>query len=269
MASAQITRPYAVITGASRGLGRAYVTALSKKGFNTLLVALPGEQLKQAAGQISAQYGTHCVPFETDLTSKESVMALTQKIITRYPVSVLINNAGTGGTQKFIHSNPDAINAIIQVNVMATALMTHQLLPHIMKQPRGYILNVSSISAFSPTGYKTVYPATKVFINSFSLGLAQELRKSNITVSVVNPGPMETNKEVASRIRKQGLLARMGKLPAEKVAEISLKKMFKGKRQIFLNAPNRINHLIMQVIPKKLGVLLSTLVVKREIKKSK
>ncbi len=268
MASSGSNQPYAVITGASRGLGQAFATALSKQGFNTILVSLPGENLDRTADLIATRYGTKSVSFETDLTDQKNVIALAQQINQSYSVSILINNAGAGGTQEFIRSHPEEINAIIQLNVTATALMTHQLLPNLMKQPRGYILNVSSICAFSPTGYKTVYPATKIFINSFSHGLSQELKNSTVTVSVVNPGPMDTNKEVTTRIRNQGLIARMGKLPVETVAEMSLKKMFKGKRQIFLNAPNRINHLIMYVIPLRLGVSLSTFIVKREINRA-
>lgn len=87
---------------------------------------------------------------------------------------------------------------------MATSLLTHQLLPNLQKSSKAYVLNVSSLAAFSPIGYKTVYPASKAFIHSFSRGLYQELKDTNVFVSVVNPGPMKTNAEVSRRIEEQG-----------------------------------------------------------------
>ena len=97
-------------------------------------------------------------------------------------IDILINNAGLGGTKKFTEASSDYINTILQVNVAATSLITHQLLPNLLKQPKAYILNVSSMAAFSPIGFKTVYPATKTFIHSFSRGLHEELKDTTNTV---------------------------------------------------------------------------------------
>ena len=81
---------------------------------------------------------------------------------------MLINNAGIGGSKKFSDASGSYIEKIIQLNVLATSLLTHQLLPNLQKSSKAYVLNVSSLAAFSPIGYKTVYPASKAFIHSFS-----------------------------------------------------------------------------------------------------
>ncbi|MFO8053660.1 MAG: SDR family NAD(P)-dependent oxidoreductase [Bacteroidales bacterium] len=256
---------YALVTGASKGLGRAFAFALAKRKINTILVGLPGEGLSDLSVKISEASNTHSVYFETDLTEKANIVSLAARVNKYYDVCILINNAGLGGTKEFLKADLDYINTIIQLNVTATSLLTHQLLKNLLKQPNGYILNVSSISAFSPTGYKTVYPASKVFVNYFTRGLCHELSHTNVFASVVNPGPMETNEEVKQRIRRQGFIGRLGLLPVEEVAEISLNRLFRRSQLILLNKSNMIKRLLMRIIPVTIRIPLITRITKREI----
>ncbi|KAA3623260.1 MAG: SDR family NAD(P)-dependent oxidoreductase, partial [Bacteroidetes bacterium] len=232
---------FAVVTGASKGLGKALAEELSKRKINTIIIGLPNEGLPKLSRNLMAQFGTVSVPFETDLTVKENIVQLASEINNQFPVSILINNAGAGGTRRFTEVNVDYIDRIIQLNIMATSVMTHQLLPNLEKQDQSYILNVSSMAAFTPIGYKTVYPASKVFVHYFSRGLYQELIDSNVFVSVVNPGPMETNPEVTRRIQKQGFLARMSLMTPERVAQVSIRQLFKKDSMIMLNRANGFN----------------------------
>jgi len=94
-----------------------------------------------------------------------------------YPLFMLIDNAGIGGTESFADCGPDYLDRIIQLNVRATTLLTHQLLPNLRQASQAYILNVSSMAAFSPVGYKTIYPASKRYIHDFTRGLYEELRR--------------------------------------------------------------------------------------------
>jgi len=177
----------------------------------------------------------------------------------------LINNAGRGGTKRFDEAHADYLNSIIQLNITATTLMIHYLLPNLSEQSQSYVLNVSSIAAFSPMGFKTVYPASKTFVHHFTRGLYQEMADSNVFFSVVNPGPMKTNSEISKRIEKQGFLARYCTQSPEQVAEISIRQLFKKDTLIMLNMVNGLNWLLMKLIPIWIRLPLMTKIIKREL----
>jgi short-subunit dehydrogenase len=178
---------------------------------------------------------------------------------------MLINNAGIGGTSEFEKTNGSLINNIILLNVRATALLTHQLLPLLKQNQPAWILNVASMASFSPIGYKTVYPASKVFVLSFSRGLHEELKGSGVFVSVVHPGPMKTNEDSTRRIEKQGMLAKMGLLSPEVMAKKTLDKLFRKDTLILIGWINKLNWLLMKTIPVWVRLPLITQIVKREI----
>jgi hypothetical protein len=158
---------YALITGASQGLGKYIAMDLAKRNYHILLVALPNENLSSVASEIS-KLNVKVDFFETDLTKKENILDLVQWA-NKYPIEVLINNAGCGGSKYINDASFDYIDSIILLNNRATAQITTSLIPNLTKQPKSYILNVSSMAAFSPIGYKTVYPASKNLLNFFRL----------------------------------------------------------------------------------------------------
>ncbi len=182
-------KKYALITGASMGLGKSFAHELASRKINTLLVSLPHENLQAVSREISETYGTDSICFELDLTDPGSLQAMVEEVNDRFEVFMLINNAGIGGTMKFDRVRTEDIIKIIELNILVLSVLTHKLLPNLMRQPDGYVLNVSSMAACSPIGYKTVYPASKAFVHSFSLGLSEELKRTNVCVSVVHPGP--------------------------------------------------------------------------------
>lgn len=257
-------KTFAVITGASSGLGKALAFELAKQHIHLLLIALPCEGLGVLAEELKA-FGMEVYYYETDLTQRANVEAVASWINQNYEVSILINNAGIGGTKKFDEAGLDYIDNIIQLNVTSTSLMTKALLSNLMRQNKSYILNVSSMAAFTPMGYKTVYPASKAFIHHFTRGLYEELKNTNVFVSVVNPGPMKTNQDVSERIKRQGLFARIGLLSPEEVAKRSIKQLFKRDTMIMLGLGNGFNWLMMKIIPIWIRLPLVTRAVRREI----
>jgi uncharacterized protein len=257
---------YAVVTGASTGLGKAFAFELANRKINVILIALPNEGLPQLVEQLK-QLGVDAVCYETDLTRKENVQQITDQINQHYSVFMLINNAGLGGTKRFIEADLSYLDAMIQLNVVSLTLMTRALLPNLLKQQEGYVLNVSSMAAFSPMGFKTVYPASKAFVYHFARGLYQELKDTSVFVSVVSPGPMRTNLEVTERIKRQSLFARAGVLSPEKVATISINKLLKRDALILLNLGNSFHWLLMKMLPVWVRLPLLTNGVKRELKK--
>ncbi|MGG7036338.1 MAG: SDR family NAD(P)-dependent oxidoreductase [Flavobacterium sp.] len=259
-------KQYALITGASQGLGKSFALELAKRKVNTILVSLPDQNLHALNREIIEKYEVDSSYFETDLSSIENVLLLAKVINENFNVSILINNAGLGGTKMFTEADSNYINSIIQVNVMATSLLTHQILPNLLKQSKGYILNVSSMAAFSPIGYKTVYPASKAFIHSFTLGLNEELKNTSVSVSVVNPGALNTGKEAEERIRKLGVFGRLTLVKTEKVAKNSITKLLNRDAVILLNP---FSWLVLRLLPVWIKLPLITRGVKREIEYDK
>lgn len=252
---------FAVVTGASHGLGKAFSKALAKKKINLILVSLPDQKLTDIANDLSVNYGIKTACYETDLTIMENVLALTQWINENFEVNMLINNAGIGGSKKFVDAEVDYINTILQLNVMSTSILTHQLLPNMMKENQSYILNISSIAAFLPMGYKTVYPASKSFIHSFSLGLYTELKEKNVHVSVAFPGVMKTNGDVTARISSQGFFGELTLLEPERVADYCLEQLYKKHRVIILNP---VVSAILRILPNWIKLPLLTRAMKKE-----
>lgn len=253
---------YAVVTGASQGLGKAFAESLAKKNINVILISLPNQNLKEVSKEIAEMYHVKTEYYEIDLSVNENIFKLTEWLNTSFDIHILINNAGLGGTMKFVDATSDYINTILQVNIAATSLITHQLLPNLLQQPQSYILNVSSMAAFSPIGFKTVYPASKTFIHSFSRGLYEELKDTNVFVSVVNPGAMKTNSDVCRRIEKQGFLGRLSLLDPDKVARYCIDQLFKRDSVIMVNP---FSWLAMKVLPIWITLPLMTNAIKKEI----
>ncbi|MDP2692540.1 MAG: SDR family NAD(P)-dependent oxidoreductase [bacterium] len=253
---------FAVVTGASQGLGKEFAFDLAKRNINLILVSLPNQNLITLSNEIEKKYKVKTSCFETDLSIMENVLGLSSWINENFNVHILINNAGTGGTKKFTEAKLEYINKILQVNVMATSILTHQLLPNLMKQSQSYILNVSSMAAFSPLGYKTVYPASKAFIHSFSRGLYEELKNTNVFVSVVNPGAMKTNDEITARIEKQGFLGKISLLDPGKVAKYCIQQLFVKDTVIMVNP---LSWIMLRLLPIWIRLPIMTMAIKREV----
>lgn len=253
---------FAVITGASQGLGKSFAQELAQKKINLILISLPNEGLSDLCENFQEQFGIRAVHYETDLSTQENVLTLAHWINENYAVKILINNAGVGGTKKFDEASSTYIEKIIQINIMATTLLTHQLLANLKKRDKSYILNVSSLAAFSPIGYKTVYPASKAFIHSFSRGLYQELKATNVFVSVVNPGPMKTNEDTIKRIEDQGFFANMTALKPEKVAKYCIQQLEKRDTVIMVN---RFSWLCLKILPVWIKLPMLTNKIKKEL----
>lgn len=256
---------YALITGASKGLGKAFATELASRGIPLMLVALEPYELQHLAAELSGQYGIDARWLAADFRDPDSVYHVAGWATAQAPVFLLINNAGLGGTRAFETASPDYMDTIIQVNIRATTLLTRLMLPVLKQQEKAYILNVASMASFSPFAFKTVYPASKAFVYSFSRGLHEELKHSNVFVSVIHPGPVKTNAEVTARIELQGWKGKMGLVPAEKIARIAIRQVFRRDSLILPGFLNKLNWLMMAILPNAWKLPLLSRAVKREL----
>ena len=261
-----MSNKFAVIAGASQGIGRAFALELAKRQFNVVLVSLPGQNLGHLSEMIIKEFGVHSFFYETDFSDDDNIRRLATWINENFNISILINNAGIVGSKAFEEAHIDYINTIIQVNIKATALLTHQLLTNLKCQPRAYILNVSSIAAFSPVGCKTVYPASKTFIHFFSRGLYAELKDTNVFISVINPGVMATSEEIKFRIKMQGIIGKLSLLDPAKVAHYAIKRLLMRDTVIMVNP---FIWLLSALLPIWIKLPMMTKIVKREIEYEK
>lgn len=256
---------YAVVTGASSGLGKCIALELAKRKINTLLTALPGENLPKVC-EACRREGTLSECFEFDMTDKPALVDFARTVNEKYDIFILVNNAGLGGSRRIDVVPLKYIDTIIQVNVAAMAILTHELVGNLKRNAASYVLNISSMAGLIPTGYKTVYPASKAFVKHFSLGMREELKPYGISVSFAVLGPMPTRQEIISRINRQGWIGKSLSVSPEKVARICVRKMFRKVRTIVPGKLNSLSFHLIKLIPEHLrGMLMSKSVRKNEL----
>ncbi|MEL7587348.1 MAG: SDR family NAD(P)-dependent oxidoreductase [Prolixibacteraceae bacterium] len=260
---------YTLITGASIGLGKELALECARRKMNLILVSLPGEDIEGLSQEIRTSFQVSVSYQEIDLTKKEQVKELVAWINANFDVNMIINNAGVGGSCMFTESTVEYLDNMIQLNVSAMVLLIRLLLPELKKHAESYILNVSSLAAFSPVPYKTVYPASKAFVHYFSLGLRAELKDTSVNVSVLTPGPILTNSDVKKRINGQSSYIKFSILTPKRIAEIALKKLLKRKSVIIPGFLNRFNAFMIRLVPVNVRIYVGTVIFKRELSRKK
>lgn len=255
---------YALITGASQGFGRELAEELARRKVNLLLVALPDEGLEDLCREMTFKYQIKAHCFEIDLTKENAVYDVARWALSEYHVNILINNAGIGGSRSFEMASVEFLESMISINIRVVTLLTRLMLPELKSHQKAYILNVASMASFSPIAFKTIYPASKAFVYSFSRGLHQELKGTGVSVSVIHPGPMKTNPEVTSRIESQSFIARLGLVSPKKVARIAIDGLLQNQTQIVPGLYNKFFWLLMKITPLTLRLNMVSDIMKNE-----
>jgi hypothetical protein len=258
-------KPYTIITGASSGLGKEFAIEYARQNRNLILIALPGRNLKQLCEELERLYGIRALYYESDLTDQTALSELARLIKNTYSVNQLINNAGIGGTKRFTDASVEYLDKIIQLNIKATTMLTHLMLPELLLHKKALILNVASMAAFGPIPYKTIYPASKAFIYSFTRSLSEELRGTGVRVVVVNPGQIVTNPDVTLRIIRQGTMAKFGLLTAGKITRVTISALARGKEVIIPGFINKLNRLLLKWVPEYLRLSLLKRAIGKEL----
>jgi uncharacterized protein len=244
---------YALITGASQGLGKALAIECARRGMNLALVALPRQGLEQTAQGIALTYGVQAEHLELDLTAPGSPAAIAQWVTENgLNVSVLINNAGVGYNSRFEDSTLRENETCILLNNLALVMLTRLLLPQLKAQPRAYVLNVASLAAYFPMPYMPVYAPSKAFTLSFSLALRQEMRGSGVSVSVLCPNGIRTSADARAKIAASGLAAQLTCMDAEDVARYAIRQMLQGAGVIVPGFLNRAISRVARYVPRSL-----------------
>ena len=233
---------YALITGASSGLGEIFARELAAHGWPLILVARRAARLRALAEALESAYGVHVHTVPADLTvdgGVDLVMDEVAKIGAH--VGTLVNNAGAALHGAFADMSLEEQMRIMRLNMEPTVELTYRLLPAMRAVGHGGILNVASMAAFQAGPMMTIYYATKAFVLSFSEGLHEEVKKDGVHVTCLCPGPTETELVDLAGIRESRLVKYMGRRP-EPVVWAGLKALERNKAVVI---PGALNHFII------------------------
>ena len=237
-----------MITGASQGIGKEFAFCAAKGGWNLLLSALPGTGLVSVADQIRAETGVEVISVEEDLIDPAGRKRLVS-VAETLDLSILINNAGVGSPGRFDTNDLDNLHSIMALNNTALVEITHRLIPVLERSAPSRILNVSSLSSYFPMPHMAVYAVTKGFVRQFSLALRAELAARGISVSVLCPSGVRTNRGTLERIKMQGLIGRLSSSSARDVASVAFQATLDGKAIVIPGVLNRIMKNISLLVP--------------------
>ena len=185
-------KQWALITGASKGIGESIAFELAQRGWSLLLTARSASLLSNLQRELIQTYSIEVEVYACDLTDRRARAGLIEWASGFTSLSALINNAGFGTNGRFDDIEIDRELRQIELNVSAVVELTHQLLPTLKTQSQSYILNIASTAAFQPGPFMAVYYATKAFVLHFSEALSVELNDSSISVTAHCPGATES-----------------------------------------------------------------------------
>ena len=242
---------YALITGASKGIGRSMALLLAKAGYHILLVARSTAELQELSKVIQNEYQVKAIYLSIDLSISNAASQVAEWCHSHTSnLCILINNAGYGIWGDFDQLSLSEQLSMLQLNINAVIALTHHLLPMLKQQKQSYVLNISSTAAYQAVPTLALYSASKSFILSYSRAIRYELKNSSVSVSCLSPGPTATG--FADRAGMQALdhLAEKFNMTADIVAKTGLKGMFNKKSEIIPGFLNQVSVYGVNFIPK-------------------
>jgi short-subunit dehydrogenase len=189
---AQERKGTALVTGASSGIGAVYAHRLAQRGYDLILVARNADRLSQLASRLTTETGRTIETLAADLGNKAELARIEDVLKTDASITLLVNNAGVGGTAPLLSSDVDKMQDMIDLNVTALTRLTYAAVPGFVARGGGAIINIASIVAIAPEVLNGVYGGSKAFVLAFSQSLKHELADKNIRIQAVLPGATAT-----------------------------------------------------------------------------
>ena len=217
---ASLTGKVALITGASRGLGKAMALALAQQGADLALVARDRTALEATAGAARA-HGTRVEVFAADVSREASVQDLEKQVSALYPrISILVNNAGINLRKNLVDFTLEEWSSVMDTNLTSVFLMCRAFIPHMKGQGYGRIINMTSIMSHVSLPQRTAYSASKTALLGLNRALAQELAPDGITVVGISPGPFLTEMNLPISQNPEANAAFLAKIPAGRWGQV-------------------------------------------------
>lgn len=246
---------YALVTGASKGIGKSIAKNLAKRNYNLILVARSEELLNSTAQEIKAEYTHIDVQYVAlDLSDRNADLKLFNWVVqNEYQVSILVNNAGYGLSGDFDRYTQEELVNMLDLNIIMLTKLTYIFMPMLKRQKQSYILNIASIAAYQAVPYLSLYSASKSFVLSFSRGLHQELLNSNVSITCISPGPTDTYFITRAGVGDKGIkAAEKVNMTPDAVANIAVKALFDKKAEVIPGFLNKLSAFMAWLLPKSL-----------------
>jgi uncharacterized protein len=261
------TKHYALVTGASSGIGKAIAYELASRKVDLILVALPQTGLPDVSDQISNEYAVDVKFYELDLTQEGSASQLYKWCGQQdLRINTLINNAGLGTQGSFEHTTVSDLETMLKLNNQVLVMLSYYFLPDLKLHQPSAILNVGSLASFMNIPGKAVYAASKSFVYSFSRSLRLEVRQHRVSVSCLCPGGTMTSDRVMKNIGKLGFAGKAMLQRPDEVAKVAVRQMYQGRKLIIPGWHNRLLYKLWMLMPQKIvDMILCLIFFKREV----
>ena len=248
---------WALVTGASSGIGRDLARELGRRGCHCVLVARRAERLEETARELREQFGVEAEVEVGDLAEEGAAARLHASLAERGRViDVLINNAGIGQHGNFVDQDLDRLRTMMRLNMFALTELCHLFGRGMAERGRGRIMNVASIAGLNPVPSYAVYGATKAFVVSMSESISLELGSRGVTVTCVMPGVTWTEFFDTSG-QKTTLYNRIVGMQSADVARMAVKAMLQGRSSIVTGWQNWVTMGLTKFLPRRLNAWAS------------
>lgn len=243
---------YALITGATVGIGYELAKLFAHDGYNLILVARTEEDLQNRANEFSQQYGVQVVTIAKDLFQPDAAMQLYNEVKDKgLEVNVLVNDAGQGQYGLFVEQDLTRLHEIIQLNVVSLTTLTHVFVKDMVARNEGRILQLASIASQLPGPWQAVYHATKAYVLSLTEALIVELKDTGVTLTALQPGATDTDFFNKAEMQDSKILDSKLSDPA-KVAKDGFEALMKGDDKVVSGLKNKVMVGMSNVMPESM-----------------
>jgi short-subunit dehydrogenase len=244
---------WALVTGASSGIGREFAHRLAGLGMHLVLTARREDEMRKLADELDTRHGTRCEIIPLDLSIPSNPEKLVDEIHKRdISIELLVNNAGFAQVGTFADTDQEQIFQLVQLNIAALTELSYRLAGPMIEQKHGGIINVASVAGFQPVAYMSAYAASKAYVLHFSEALWAEFKDYGITVLALCPGPTETDFFNVAGV--PGWLKGQAAHTSEEVVKIALRSLEKKKHYVVVGWKNYILSLLCRLAPRKMVV---------------
>jgi len=251
----ELTGRTALVTGASRGLGRHIARALAEEGMHLALAARSEEPLRELAGELRSG-GTAAVVLPTDLTDRARLRALAERAEEELDgVDLLVNNAGAMETRPYHRRDPEDVARTVELNLLAPMLLARSLLVGMVERGRGHVVNVASLAGKAGPPYEAVYGATKAGLIGFTQSLRREYHGTGVSASAICPGYVSGAGMYADAVEETGVEApeRVGRASPTSVASAVVRSVKEDRPEVIVNSTPVRPLLVLQEASPRMG----------------